>query len=101
MIRGTTPTHVFTLGDFDSSRIKEIRVTYQQRRKTIIEKTQDDATIENNQVIVTLSQEETLKFSTSDYVDVQLKVLLNDGKVLANDIITISADRILNEEILG
>lgn len=101
MIRGTTPTHVFTLNDFDTSRIKELRLTYQQRRKNIVEKTLDDVTLNANTIMVVLTQEETLKFTTTDVVDVQIKVLTTEDKVLASDIISIDAERILNEDIMS
>lgn len=106
MIRGTTPTHIFTLSGITLDLIDDLIITYEQGRKDVFERKASEGGIEvyedeENSVMVTLTQEETLRFNTYGMVDVQLKALMQDGKVLASDIITIKVDRILNEEILN
>lgn len=43
MIRGTTPTHIFVLPEeMKDATFNALYITYQQRRKTVLEKTLDD-----------------------------------------------------------
>lgn len=99
MIRGTTPTHIFKI-PFDTGQLKEIRISYAQDDKVIVEKNTSDCILKGDEITVTLSQEDTLKFSHRKVVEVQLKVLTIDGGVLANNVIRVSAEEVLNEEVL-
>lgn len=99
MIRGTTPTHIFNL-PIDTSIIKEVRITYVQYSKIIVEKTERDVAISDQTIRFKLAQEETLRFAKSTPVRVQLKVLTTDNTVLASPIRDIPVDDILNEEVL-
>lgn len=99
MIRGTTPTHIFNL-PIDTSIIKEVRITYVQYSKIIVEKTERDVAMSDQTIRFKLTQEETLRFAKSTPVRVQLKVLTTDNTVLASPIRDIPVDDILNEEVL-
>ena len=99
MIRGTTPTHIFQL-PFEAGTLDEVRVSYAQANKVIVEKVTKDCTLKENMITVKLTQEETLKFSTMRNVDIQLKVKTNDGTVLATSIMRESVENVLNEEVL-
>lgn len=55
MIRGTTPTIVYTL-PIEGDLLQEIWFTIQQNRKNIIEKTIDDFQVSGNVAKLTLSQ---------------------------------------------
>lgn len=99
MIRGTTPTHTFTFS-VDLSDVKEFVITYVQKGAIVLEKKKADCTISDNKIVVTLKQEETLKFDHTSMVEMQAKTLMNDGTVLASNIFTTYASRILNEEVL-
>lgn len=99
MIRGTTPTHVFHL-NIDIAIIKEVRITYVQFSKTILEKTEKDVTMEDKTIRVKLKQEETLMFREVVPVQLQLKVLTNDGSVLACVVKDLPIEKILSEEVL-
>lgn len=99
MIRGTTPTHIFHL-KIDTSTIKELRITYVQYSKTLVEKSEKDVTMEGSEIRLKLTQEETLKFSRSTPVRIQLKVLTTDNTVLACPVKELPVDDILNEEVL-
>lgn len=104
MIRGTTPKHIFTLKQ-DPSIFKEFIITYQQYGKTVIEKRKADCEIQDNSLVLTLTQEETLKFeedrSPRDSVRIQIKALTTDGKVFATEIKSIHIQDILNEEVMS
>lgn len=99
MIRGTTPTHIFRI-PFDTGQLKEIRISYAQDDKVLVEKTTSDCSLSDDKITATLSQEDTLKFSHRKAVEVQLKVLTTDGCVLANNVIRVSAEEVLNDEVL-
>lgn len=99
MIRGTTPTHTFRLS-IETSSIIEVRITYVQLGKTVIEKTEEDVKMGEKSISLTLTQEESLEFRAGSEVEVQLKVLTNVGTVLASPVISLNVGKILNTEVL-
>lgn len=99
MIRGTTPTHTFRLS-IETGSIIEVRITYVQLGKTVIEKTEKDVRMGEKSISLTLTQEESLEFRAGSEVEVQLKVLTNVGTVLASPVISLNVDKILNTEVL-
>lgn len=99
MRRGTTPLHTFTL-PIAASSIAKLRVTYAQQGNIVAEKTEADATLEDNIVQVTLTQEETLKFRDTRDVEIQLKVLTTGGDALVSEIWRVDAKKCLNNEVL-
>lgn len=100
MIRGTTPTHVFNI-PIDTGTLKEVRITYKQLGRIVLEKTEADVTMEESTIQFTMTQLESLKFKPNNTVQVQIKVLTNTGTVLASPIREVSVDAILNEEVLA
>lgn len=99
MIRGTTPTHIFTL-PFDVSLVADLRISYAQSDQEILVKTKADGTLEGNTVKVTLSQKDTFLFDCKKMVMIQIRVLTTDGSALSSDIIYVKVDKCLNEEVL-
>lgn len=99
MIRGTTPTHIFTM-PFETNLIADLRISYAQTNGEIIAKNKDDATLIGNTISVTLTQEETLKFDCSKSVLVQIKLKTHKGEVMSSNVMTISVERCLNDEVL-
>lgn len=99
MIRGTTPTHTFRLS-IDTNTITELRITYVQLGKTVVEKTEKNVKMGEKSISLTLTQEESLEFRAGSAVEVQLKVLTNVGTVLASPVISLNVDKILNTEVL-
>ena len=100
MFRATTPTHIFAL-PFDTSLLQEIRITYQQNERTVLQKTEADCTLTENEIKVTLSQEETLLFTSGKRVSIQLRVLTTAGQVMASEIEKVSVKACLDEEVLA
>lgn len=100
MIRGSTPTHIFEL-PIDTSLIKQLRITYVQQQKIVLEKKEQDVTMSGRFIKSRLSQEETLTFDEHIPVKIQLKILTTGGDVLPSQIFVVSADQVLNEEILA
>lgn len=100
MIRGTTPTHIFTL-PFDAALVADLRISYAQDLKEILVKTKNDCNIEGNEVSVKLSQEDTFKFNCrKQVVQIQVRVLTTGGEVLNSDLIILPVEQCLNEEVL-
>jgi len=96
---GTTPTHQFIL-PFDADSISAIEITYCQNRQVILQKYKKDCTIEGNTVSVTLSQEETFHFRGDTKVEIQIRVVTDDGKVCSSDVIYVNCGRCLSSEVL-
>lgn len=100
MTRGTTPTHIFLLPDnLDSSLFTEAFITYAQLGKVVTEKEMEDLTISGNEVRVTLSQEDTLRFLPGK-VEIQMRVKTVSGSVFASDVVLTSADKVLKDGVI-
>ncbi len=99
MIRGTTPTHTFLL-PFEASEIRTLHVCYAQRGAVVLDKTKEDCTLEGNAVRVRLTQEDTLRFVAGDRVQIQLRVLTNEGDVFASRLLGAGVEDTLCEEVL-
>ena len=100
MIRGTTPTHLFSDIPVLSTDIKQIWVSYLQNGTLVLTKDIDQVTItddtetETSTVAVTLSQEETLLFSSGNAI-VQLRILLLDDSALASEEMVLDVRRVI------
>lgn len=81
--RGTTPTHTYTIA-YSQEMIQKCSITYRQKGKNIITKRKEECQMKDNTITVQLSQEETLLFSAGEAL-VQIKVLLNDGRVESSE----------------
>lgn len=99
MIRGTTPTHTFKL-PFDVSQVKEVMVIYAQNDVEILRKNTVDCEMSNNEVCVTLSQEDTLRFSHYENLQVQLRVLTVGGVALTSGVHVVGVQKCLNNEVI-
>ena len=99
MYRGTTPTNTFRTNQVDLSTADVIYITYKQMGKVIVEKTKADCTFGENSVSVTLTQDETLRFSVHD-VQVQIRARFADGRAIASNILQTPAKAILKEGVI-
>lgn len=104
MYRATTPTHTFTL-PIDTSTCKEILVTYKQNKTKLDKHYQDSTlpsgmTLDGANVIIKLTQAETLMFSHDHSVYAQVRVLTVDDSAYASQRFKISINDVLNEDIL-
>lgn len=99
MIRGTTPTHVYTL-PLDTADIKKIRIIYKQVGRELVQKTEDDCELSGNTATVKLTQQETLMFNSGANVEIQVRVLTTGNDALASTVISVHAGRCLSEEVL-
>ena len=104
MYRATTPIHTFIL-PIQTSNCKEIQVTYRQGPTTVVKHYQDSTlpegmTLDEDKVIIKLTQTETLKFCPKDPAYVQVRVLTTDDSAYASQRFKVSINNVLNEEIL-
>lgn len=84
---GTTPTHTFTLPADLASMAKKVRVVYSQLGTVAL--TKDVTELTDNSVVLTLTQEDTLKFHNKKPICIQLRVLTDGGDAMTSDIMTI------------
>lgn len=98
-VQGTTPTHTFRLS-IDTESITQVRVSYAQADKIIIEKTEEDCRMGEKSISVTLTQQDTMKLNPKQFVEVQLKIMTNIGTVLASPVQKLTVEKILNTEVL-
>ena len=96
---GTTPTHTFTIPAYIADVSAKIRVVYRQGDKVILVK--DNPNVNGNDVIVQLTQEETLRFSPKMRVEIQLRVLTEAGEALTSDIILQKPYECLENEVMA
>lgn len=97
MIRGTTPTHTFTL-PLDVDTIDEVHIIYSQLGEVKIRKTKKDCVMCGNKISLKLSQCETLKFIHTS-VDLQIRIL-RQGTVLASKVFRLNCDKCLENEVI-
>lgn len=99
MYQGTTPTHVFTL-PFDVSKIKELKITYEQDGKEVLSKKKADCTLDGTTVKVRLTQAETFLFEEYGAVNIQVRILTLNNEALTSEIITVQVSKALDDEVL-
>lgn len=99
MIKGTTPTHFFTI-PFKSSDISKVRVVYGQENNPILVKTNDHCTIQDNLISVTLTQNETFLFDAEKSLEVQVRLLTTNGNALASVPKRIGITNCLENEVI-
>lgn len=107
MIRGTTPTHTFTI-PFDIPEGSKVRVVYTQNDKIIVERTAKECEIDVNTITVTLTSDETLQFDCRKYrcngelktlpVEIQVGIETPAGNKLWSNIINTTVGRCLRED---
>ena len=96
---GTTPTHTFKL-PFDTKVIKELKITYAQDGQIKLEKRYKDCTLNEDEVSIKLTQEETFLFDAIKNIEVQMRILTQAGDALSSDIRVVGAKRCLDSEVL-
>ena len=100
MYRASTPTHYFTLPDeIVTSDIDELIITYAQGAETVLEKRKDDVTIEGKEISFRLTQEEANKFAPGS-ADLQIRLKMQNGTVIASKIYMIKTEDVLNDEVM-
>jgi hypothetical protein len=100
MRRGTTPTHTFRIKQTIPN-IKKAKVCYSQNEKLVLKKIIDGSLIVGCTITLNLTQEETLGFAANTPVEIELQILTKDGKAPRSDIIKVSCERCLDDEVFA
>lgn len=100
MRRGTTPTITFTTG-IEASEIVTAYITFAQGSQIVLDKNsdEDDIVIQDNELILYLTQKDTLLFAKSGRptAQVQVRLALQNDKAAASNIVTVNVDQILKD----
>lgn len=98
MYRGTTPTLVFDFEqDLQSLGLENFFITFKQDNSILFEKELKDVIFQKDKMLLTLTQDDTLKFSDSSPIEIQSRFKLKNGDVFSTNIIKTSAKKILKE----
>ena len=103
MRRGTTPTITMRLpNDVKLNTIVDAILSIGHFNVEIIVKQFSDFMFDtdNNALSVTLTQEDTFALRSDAKADIQLKIKTIGGVVMASKIVSVSVDRILNEDVM-
>lgn len=98
MRRGTTPTLTFTT-PYAADLIESGYLTFQQRGSNVLDLPLSDSTITvaDNAISVTLTQEQTLSFTTAAPCEAQIRAVLASGAAVASNIVQIPICAILKD----
>lgn len=99
MQRFTTPTHIFDL-PIDTDEVSSLVIVYNQGNSTVLKKIKDDCELSGKTVKVTLTQEETSRFTAGVSVKIQMHLKTNDGSVPPTNILTVSCEECLDDEVI-
>lgn len=98
MRRGTTPTLTFTT-PYAAELVESGYISFSQRGTDVLDipLSNQAVTIADNSISVTLTQEQTLAFTTADVLKIQIRAILASGKAVASNIVTDSVCPILKD----
>lgn len=98
MIRGTTPTLMFTT-PYTADQVTSGYITFTMRGDVVLDVpvSDDSVVISDNAISLTLTQQQTLSFQSKATSLVQLRLVLDDGSVVASNIIKITIGDILKD----
>ena len=99
MIRGTTPTHTFTI-PLDASLIAKCKIIYAQDGVKVFCKETEDCVIENQLITTRLTQEESFSLDCKKCVEIQVRLLTTAGEALSSLPIKVGIDECLDDEVL-
>lgn len=104
MYRTTTPTHVLVL-PIQTSTCDDILLTYKQNDIELDKHYEngilpEGMALEGNRVYQALTQEETNMFQ-GGWVNIQIRVLTNEGKSYASQVFRERVDKVLDDVILS
>ena len=98
MRRGTTPTLTFTT-PYTADLIQNGYITFQQRGTNVLDVPLSDpsVTVEDNAITITLTQEQTLSFTTAAPCAAQIRAILTSNKAVASNIVQVPICAILKD----
>lgn len=84
MIRGTTPTLIFNV-DVDLRNAPKVSLTFRQKGRNVLVYDESALTIEADKVTLVLGEEDSAKLYMKSPLQLQLKALTSDGRVISHD----------------
>ena len=102
MFKGTTPTFIISLcSELDLNEdTSEIWVTVKDSSGSLLNKTKSELTIEDNKLLVYLTQAETNAFASGKAM-LQVRILTTGGKALASKIAEFDVDDVLKSGVIS
>lgn len=103
MIRTSTPTQRFIIPDDQKALLqllKDLKITYKQSNKIVLEKNINDVTIDDNVISFKLTQEETKRFEANATIEVQARLLTLAGDCIPSRVHRLSCEDVLNDEVM-
>ena len=88
LIRGTTPTHTIDIG-MEESFVSGLTISYSQNGSVIVQKAKAQCSFAGEEVNVTLTKEETLRFADGQIISIKIEVATAGGQELVDDSIRI------------
>lgn len=103
MVRGTTPTHTFSI-PLPSSSLENLWLTYAQDGEIILNKDLNDVTLTDVgttacKATIKLTQAETMLFHPNTETEIQVSILTSDN-AMRSSIINVDTERILKDEVI-
>lgn len=83
----------------DNSLLKDLSITYKQKREIVLKKKYSDCFFSGNVLHVKLTQEDTLLFIEGENVEIQIKLLTTNNEVLISDKIVVKVEEVLDKEV--
>ena len=99
IIPGTTPTHTFTV-PFATSYLQSLRIFYADGNNILLTKELTDATLSGNQIIIELTQAETLLFKGYKNISIQCQVLNSEDESFVSTSVTVRVLSSVVKEVL-
>ena len=97
MTRGTTPTYRISFKEaIDFEEVDTFQVTIQQNRHQL---TKTDGVIEDDKLLIYLTQEETLGFMDGT-AELQVRGKFKGDIAFASNIVEVPVKRVLNQEVI-
>ena len=97
--KGCTAKNTFTV-PFEQDDVEVLYITYQQKDKTVLEKTLEDCTFGDGEIYINISQEDSLKFESSIVVRIQIRARLKNNTTIKSNIVTTDVDRVLKDGVI-
>lgn len=102
MYRGTTPTLTFTT-PYAADMIQSGYISFAQRGADVLDINLSDSavTIGDESISVTLTQAQTLSFTTADKIHIQIRAVLVSGTAVASNIVMDSVNPVIKDGEIG
>lgn len=97
MVRGTTATNSFKI-PIPADMIKAIELNYEQGGTLVLCKDKlEDFTFTDDRAVIELTQEDTLRFNDKQTVEIQMRILTTEDKVIASRVTVTTVHRLLGK----